>query len=295
MGLRLLPLITFLFYLAGLPTTACSGKRHPTYEPTFEAVDTGGRKVLTFGVPGQSFYETTGLLVQYLDQRLDSVTIQAVACTSIGEYEEKLRARYFDLTIINGQQLLGAEHNGYRVVGRIADDARAVIFVNKDSGIHRFSDLRGHTISLPGDTTLSGTMMPLLFLYRHGVDVNGSLRRQLVPSFESAMLNVYMGRSSLGTAWKPAWEMYLRQRPEIAARLQVRWETPPLVNAGVLVRSSMDPRLAGKLAGLLFQMHSDEEGTRALQRLNISGFEPADSNAFRPMEAFVQEYEAAIH
>lgn len=276
-----------------VPYSACSGKRHQPYQPTFETAD-AGRKVLTLGVPGQSFYETTDLLVQYLNAHLDSVTIQTVACSGIDDYQSKLRSGYFDLTVINGPQLLGAERNGYRVIGRIADDSRSVIFVHKDSGIHQFTDIRGHTISLPGKTTLSGTMMPLMYLYHQGVDVNGGLRRQFVPSFESAMLEVYLGHASLGATWKPAWEMYLKRRPELGSKLEVRWETPALVNAGVLFRFSIDSGLARKLAGLFFQMGKDEEGRRALQRLNISGFEPADSSSFRPMEAFLREYEAYI-
>jgi phosphonate transport system substrate-binding protein len=293
MGLNSILLILCLLYVATCPLSACSGKRHQPYQPTFETAD-AGRKILTLGVPGQSFYETTDLLVQYLNAHLDSVTIQTVACAGIDEYQSKLRNGYFDLTVINGPQLLGAERNGYRVVGRIADDSRSVIFVHKDSGIHQFADIRGHTISLPGKTTLSGTMMPLMYLYRQGVDVNGGLRRLFVPSFESAMLEVYLGHASLGATWKPAWEMYLRQRPEIGSKLQVRWETPSLVNAGVLFRFSIDSGLAAKLANLFFQMGRDEQGRRALRRLNISGFEPADSSSFRPMEAFLREYEAYI-
>jgi phosphonate transport system substrate-binding protein len=293
MGLNSILLILCLLYVATCPLSACSGKRHQPYQPTFETAD-AGRKILTLGVPGQSFYETTDLLVQYLNAHLDSVTIQTVACAGIDEYQSKLRNGYFDLTVINGPQLLGAERNGYRVVGRIADDSRSVIFVHKDSGIHQFADIRGHTISLPGKTTLSGTMMPLMYLYRQGVDVNGGLRRLFVPSFESAMLEVYLGHASLGATWKPAWEMYLRQRPEIGSKLQVRWETPALVNAGVLFRFSIDSGLAAKLANLFFQMGRDEQGRRALRRLNISGFEPADSSSFRPMEAFLREYEAYI-
>jgi phosphonate transport system substrate-binding protein len=293
MGLNSILLILCLLYVAACPLSACSGKRHQPYQPTFEAAD-AGRKVLTLGLPGQSFYQTTDLLVQYLNDHLDSVTIQTVASAGIDDYQSKLRTGYFDLTVINGPQLLGAERNGYRVVGRIADDSRTVIFVHKDSGIHQFADIRGHTISLPGKTTLSGTMMPLMYLYRQGVDVNGGLRRLFVPSFESAMLEVYLGHASLGATWKPAWEMYLKQRPEIGSKVEVRWETPALVNAGVLFRVTIDSGLAAKLARLFFQMGKDEQGRRALRRLNISGFEPADSSSFRPMEAFLREYEAYI-
>jgi phosphonate transport system substrate-binding protein len=283
-----------ILYWAMCPMTACSDRRQQRYEPKFEAVGSG-RKVLFLGVPGQSFYETTDLLVRYLNDRLDSVSIQTVACSGIEDYETRLRDGYFDLTIINGPQLLGAERNGYRVVGRIADDARTVIFVHKDSGIRQFSDVRGHTISLPGKNTLSGTMMPLLYLYRQGVDVNGGVHRAYVPSFESAMLQVYLGHASLGTAWKPAWEMYLKERPEIGSKLVVRWETPPLINAGLLFRDSMNSGVAARLAGIFFETGRDEQGRRALQRLNISGFKPADSNSFRPMEAFLREYQAVIH
>jgi hypothetical protein len=41
-------------------------------------------------------------------------------------------------------------------------------------------------------------------------------------------------------------------------------------------------------------MKMDDQGLRALQRLNISGFEAADSDDFRPMEAFLREYDAYI-
>ncbi len=274
-------------------STSCSGRRSP-YEPTFEASG-GERKVLYFGVPGQEFYETSDLLVQYLNDRLDSVTIQTVAAVSVQDYQNKLQNGYFDLTVINGNQLVGAEHHGYRVAGRIADSGRSVIFVNRDSGIHQFSDLQGRTICLPGKTTLSGTMTPLYYLYRHGVDVNGKLRRLYAPSFEAAMLDVYLGRASVGTAWEPAWQAYLKDRPEVTGKLQVLWVTPPLINAGLLFRSTMPDDLVNKVATLFFRMREDEQGRRALKRLEITGFAPADSSSFRPMEAFLNEYNAVIH
>lgn len=295
MGPQRVSLFVCLLFLAVPLMTACSGKRSQGYAPAFEAGEGGGQKVLTLGVPGQSFYETAAMLVQYLNDHLDSVKIKTVACAGLDDYVERLRKGYFDLTVINGTQLLGAERNGYRVVGRISDDTRSVIFIHKDSGIRRFSDLTGRTISLPGQHTLSGTMMPLMFLYRQGVDVNGGLHRAYVPSFESAILNVYMGHASAGTAWKAAWVTFLRQRPEIGSKLEVRWETPPLVNAGVLFRRSVDSLLAAKVAALFFRMKTDEAGRQALQRLNISGFEPADSSTFRPMETFLREYDSVIH
>jgi phosphonate transport system substrate-binding protein len=294
MGLFPFSLSDYLLILTSFLLTACSRKPQQGYAPSFEAA-AGSHKVLTFGVPGKSFYETTDLLVKYLNDRLDSVKIQIVACTGMEDYEERLRNRNFDLTVINGSQLLGAEHNGYRAVGQIADVSTTIIFVRKDSGIHQISDIAGRTISLAGKNSLAGTIMPLLFLYRQGVDVNGRLNRLYAPSFEAAILDVYLGHASLGVAWKPAWESYLRQRPEIAGKLEARWETPPLVNAGILLSRSIDSGFAVKLAGLFFRMKADEQGRKALQRLNISGFSPADSNSFRPMEAFLREYNTVIH
>lgn len=273
--------------------TACADKRS-SYEPTFEASG-GGKKILHFGVPGQDFYETTDLVVQYLNDRLDSVTIQTVACSSVEDYQTKLQKGYFDLTVINGAQLIGAEHHGYRVAGRIADSGQTVIFVHRDSGIRDFSDLQGRTICLPGKTTLSGTMTPLFFLYQHGVDVNSSIRRMYVPNFESSILDVYLGQASAGTTWKPAWESYLRERPEVANKLEVRWTTPPLINAGMLFKSTVPDELVKDIAAMFFRMSNDEQGRRALRRLAITGFAPADSNSFRPMEAFLKEYNAVIH
>jgi len=292
MGVKTISLINYA-WLAAFAGTACSGNRQQGYSPTFEAV-AANRKVLTMGVPGPSFYDATNLVVQYLNNHLDGVKIQTVASAGIDDYQEKLRNGYFDLTFINGLQLLSAQRNGYRVVGRIADDSRTVIFVIKDSSVYEFGDIQGHTICLPGQHTLSGTMMPLLYLYQQGVNVNGGLHRLYVPTFESAMLNVYLGHAALGATWKPMWEMYLKQRPELGNKLEARWETPPLVNAGILFRVTIDSALAARLAGLFFRMNKDEQGRRALQRLNISGFEPADSSSFRPMEAFLREYDEKI-
>ena len=86
----------------------------------------------------------------------------------------------------------------------------------------------------------------------------------------------------------------MKQRPELGNKLEARWETPPLVNAGILFRVTTDSALAAKVAGLFFRMNKDEQGRRALQRLNLSGFEPADSSSFRPMEAFLREYDENI-
>src|SRR5580693_8386965 len=105
-------LMVCILYLATCPMPACSGRRQEGYAPTFEVAG-AGRKVLIMGVPGQSFYETTDLLVRYLNDHLDSVTIKTVASSGIDDYQAKLRDGYFDFTFINGPQLLAAERNGY--------------------------------------------------------------------------------------------------------------------------------------------------------------------------------------
>jgi phosphonate transport system substrate-binding protein len=275
---------------------ACSGNGagQPHYRPTFVSAQHNKRELI-FGTPSLAYFETTDLIMKYLSEHLDSIRIRTVACRSIEDYEDKLRKGYFDFTVINGAQLLSAEQNGYTVVGRIADDYRSFIFVNKDSAIENFRDCKGRSIALGANRILAGSVMPLMFLYAHGVDVNRDLKRVYCPSFESILLNVCLGKCAMGAVWETAYRNFQNKRPDLASRLRLKWMTPSLVSSGLLVRRNLDKALAQKLASLLFGLQADEQGRQALQRVGIGRIVAADSSSYIPLKEFLRKYDSLVH
>jgi len=286
----------FIFSCTGiLLLTACKGD-HKKYEPTFSPASSN-KKVLVFGLPNLSSYGDCDLFIKYLNKNLSKARIRVLACSNADDYLAKLKNRVFDFTIINGQLVLDAEQNGYSIVGKMGDDDkyRSVIFVRRDSAINKFSDLAGKTLTTSGPNALAGTMMPLFFLYKNGVNVERDLKRLYAPSFESTIMNVYLGRCSAGASKRAIAMDMLKQRPELDSKLVIKWETPPLINNALFIRSDMDRLITAELTKLIFTLQDNEEGRKALVPLDVSKFEKASSETYKPLKEFLAEYNAVMN
>ena len=286
----------FIFWWAGILSLASCNGHHKNYQPTFSP-DSSNKKVLIFGLPNLSSYGDCDLFIKYLNKNLSTAKIRVLACVNADDYLDKLKKKVFDFTIINGQLVLDAEQSGYVIVGKMGDDDkyRSVIFVRKDSAINKFSDLTGKTLTTSGPTALAGTMMPLFFLYKNGVNVKRDIKRLYAPSFESTIMNVYLGRCSAGASKRAIAMDMLKERPEIDSKLIIKWETPPLINNALFIRNDMDTPIASELTKLIFTLQDNEEGRRALIPLDVSKFERATSETYKPLKEFLAEYNAVMN
>jgi len=287
---------SFIFQCAVIFLLAACKGDHKNYQPTFSA-DSSNKKVLVFGLPNLSSYGDCDLFIKYLNKNLGKARIRVLACSNADDYLAKLKKKAFDFTIINGQLVLDAEQSGYSIVGKMGDDDkyRSVIFVRKDSAINSFSDLAGKTLTTSGPNALAGTMMPLFFLYKHGINVKRDLKRLYAPSFESTIMNVYLGRCSAGASKRAIAIDMLRQRPEIDSKLVIKWETPSLINNALFVRNDMDTLITAELTKLIFTLQDNEEGRKALIPLDVSKFEKATSETYKPLKEFLAEYNTVMN
>lgn len=285
----------FTLLLFTVLVAACNHSDRDHYRPTFANAAPGTRHELIFGAPSLAYYETTDLLIKYLNAHLDSVHIRTVACASVEDYEDKLRKGFFDFTAINGAQLFDATQHGYTIVGRIADDYRALILANKDSSVQSIADCRDRTIALTGNRILAGSLMPLMFLRDQGVDVNNHLKRLYSPSYESVLLDVCLGKCALGAVWTTSWIVFQRKRPDLAGRLEAKWTTPSLPGSAVLFRKEVNKEFVNAITSLLFNLDKEEQGQQALQRVGIGRFVPADSTTYRPVKEFLRKSDSLIY
>jgi phosphonate transport system substrate-binding protein len=244
----------------------------------------------------QRLTEVYGPIVAFLNRNLAGAQLRLEASRSYQEFERRLADRSLDFAVPNPYQTLSALRSGYRVIGKMGDDDRfrGILLVRKDGGIREVADLKGKVVSFPAPTALAAAMMPLHFLQTHGLDANREIERRFTGSQESAIMSVYLRDSAAAATWPVPWEAFQKRSPAIAAELEVRWTTDPLVNNGLVAREDLPEELVAQVTALLLSLHTHEEGRRMLAEVPLSRFEPADEATYLPVQEFVKAYEAGI-
>ena len=108
-------------------------------------------------------------------------------------------------------------------------------------------------------------------------------------------MNVYLGKADLAGTWPMPWKLFLKERPELGRRLHVVWRTPPLVNNGIAIRTSMPEAHVQHIMNILLGLPASPEGRAILQRLSISGFEASNNDDYvKPVRNFMECYRKAF-
>ncbi|WP_297804145.1 PhnD/SsuA/transferrin family substrate-binding protein, partial [uncultured Brevundimonas sp.] len=85
-----------------------------------------------------------------------------------------------------------------------------------------------------------------------------------------------------------------RQNPTIASQLEEIWRSPPIPEAGIVVRQDIDPAVKEKIRAF-FLGYGRGEGAEAerqreiLKALNYSGFNPADDSYLNPVREMIAD------
>ena len=276
--------------------TACGEGQRQQYEPEYGATAPQGAAEYVFGIHPQrnpeKLHAVFGPLIDYLNASLSGVRLVFEASRNYAAFDARIAARQFAFVLPNPYETLLAIDAGYRVFAKMGNDAdlRGLIIVRRDSGIDAIGDLRGKAISFPAPTALAATMMPLYFLHGHGLNVERDIEARFVGSMESSLLNIHRGNVAAGTAYPPAWRMFMRERPELARDLQVLWETESLPNNSVMARDDVPPELVERVRDALLSMHTTEAGRAVLAGMDLPYFESAADSTYAPVRAFLKSY-----
>jgi phosphonate transport system substrate-binding protein len=270
------------------------------YQPTFSERPIDNKVVYLFGVhplhnPTQ-LQAVYGPLVDYLNAHIPNVEFKLEASRNYAAYEEKLYSKHFQFALPNSYQTIEAAKKGYRIFGKMGDDDnfRGIILIRQDSGITKVTDLKGKAVSYPAPTALAATMLPQYFLHTHGINVNKDIENRYVGSQESSIMNVYLGQVAAAATWPLPWKIFLKDQPEKAAELEVKWETPSLPNNGLVARQDISPTLVNQVAELLFSLHTHEDGKTILARMPLSRFEVANDDTFNPVRQFINQFTTEV-
>lgn len=234
--------------------------------------------------------EIYGPIIKHIEANIPGAQFRIEASRNYEEFEKKLFGGYFDFAMPNPYQTVRSLNHGYRVFGKMGDDAdfRGIILVRKDSGIHTLIDLKGKKVAYPAATALAATMMPQYYLHTHGIDVNRDIENLYVGSQESSIMNVLRGHVAAAATWPIPWKAFASENPELAAQLEVKWQTGTLPNNGWVVRKDIPEALSTQFAAQLFNLDKNAQGREMPARLPISKFEPASDATYRPVIEYLR-------
>jgi phosphonate transport system substrate-binding protein len=235
-------------------------------------------------------------MIDAINQRAAGFSVKLETARDHPSYDARLHERKLDLALVNPYQAIVAERCGYRIFGKMADDDRfvGIIVARKGSGIRVPADLRGAPISFPAPTAFAATMMNQVFLKQHGLDVEKEAIPKYVGSQDSAVMNVFLGLTRAGGTWPPTWEAMKMDRPDVVQALEIKWQTPPLVNLGLVARREISAERVRGIAAVLFNLHRSGPGREMLQRMGTSRYVPATSASYDPVRRFLHEYRRQV-
>lgn len=290
-------LLCFLFMFSGCQNEAQKDEYTPLYSTNPPLSE---KTIYIFGVHPlhnpKRLFEVYQPMVDFINAHLNGVELRLEASRDYPSFDKKLAARYFDLALPNPYQMVVAADHGYKIFAKMGDDQnfRGIILVRKDSHIHTIDDLKGKTISYPAPTALAATMMPQWYLYKHGIDVNKDVKNSYVGSQESSIMNVYLGKSAAGATWPPPWKAFIKERPEVAKEVMIKWETPALLNNGLVARKDIPDAIVEQVSQIVINLHTHDEGRKILKAMELSRYEKADQKTYEPVREFLKNFESRI-
>lgn len=289
-----------IYWLMALLLLVGCSEQVDTEAPQFSSGKVSDKVIYRFGI--HPLHNPTRLhdifspVMQYLSRNIEGAEFKVEASRNYAAYDKKLFSGQFHFSLPNPYQTVRSLKHGYRVFGKMGDDQnfRGIILVRKDSGIKSIADLKGKAISYPAPTALAATMMPQYYLNTHGLNVMKDVDNRYVGSQESSIMNVFLGDTAAGATWPPPWRALSKERPQLAEQLEIKWQTKPLPNNGLVARNDMPDKLVRQVAKLLFELHTNDEGRAILERMELSRFEAANDATYQPVRTFLKTFKKEV-
>lgn len=294
-------IICVALLLAFFPGCQNGGNQDNNYTPEYSTEPVFKQKdIYLFGVhplhnPSRLFHIYQPM-IDYINAHLQESELRMEASRNYATYDKKLFSGYYHFALPNPYQTVISMQHGYRVFGKMADDAnfRGIILLRKDSGITTVEELKGKTVSYPAPTALAATIMPQWYLYKHGININEDITNRYVGSQESSIMNVYLGKSAAAATWPPPWNAFIKEKPEIAKEIFIKWETDSLPSNALVVRKDIPQILVDKISKIIFALHTHEQGKKILKAMELSKYQAADDSTYDSVKVFLDKFETQV-
>lgn len=148
------------------------------------------------------------------------------------------------------------------------------IFVRKDSGIKKVSDMKGKVLVLVDRATTAGYIFPIAYLIENRVINYKKYFKEIyfAGTHEGAIYDVLNRKADIGAAKNTVYEDVQKMDNRIKEELEIISISPEVPENGLAIRKDIDKGIRDKLKTLLLQMHMDAEGKEVLKKLEARRF-----------------------
>jgi phosphonate transport system substrate-binding protein len=189
------------------------------------------------------------------------------------------------------------------VLGRVIDaggDAtyKSVIIVRKGSGITLDKLLAcggKYSFGMGDAKSTSGTLAPMAYLFTpKNIEPAKCFKTVRSASHQANSFSVANGVLDAATNNSVGVLFFTREKPELAAKVETIWSSPPLPESSIVARKDVDPAVKEKMRQF-FLTYGTGTGPKAdkqrqvLKGLAYGGFKPADNSYLDP----IREMEAS--
>jgi phosphonate transport system substrate-binding protein len=195
------------------------------------------------------------------------------------------------------------------VLARVVDPGgegiyESVLITRKGSGITLDKVLacgKRYNFGIGDARSTSGTLAPMAYVFiPHKIEPADCFKVVRSASHQSNLFSVANGVLDVATNNTVGLVFAKRENPDLAAKIQVIWTSPPLPESSIVVRSDLDPAVKAKLKAFFLQYGTrpgaEGDHERAvLGGLAYGGFRAADASYLDPvvkMDASQTLYEA---
>ena len=189
------------------------------------------------------------------------------------------------------------------VVARIVDPEggdsyQSTLIVKKGSGI-TLDDVmscgKKYDFGIGDALSTSGTLAPMTFLFNPAnVSPEKCFKTVRAANHQANSFAVANGLVQVATSNTINAVTVARANPGISAQLEEIWRSPPMPEAGIVVRNDLDPAVKEKIR-TFFLTYGRGEGAEAerqraiLAPLNYSGFNAADESYLNPVREMIAD------
>ncbi|THD62378.1 phosphate/phosphite/phosphonate ABC transporter substrate-binding protein [Phenylobacterium sp.] len=183
------------------------------------------------------------------------------------------------------------------VLGRVIDaggDAtyKSVIIVRKGSGITLDKVLacgQKYNFGIGDPQSTSGTLAPMAYLFTpKGIDPTKCFKAVRSASHQANSFSVANGVLDVATNNTVGIVFFNREKPELGAKIETIWTSPPLPESSIVARKDLDPAVKEKMRQFFLTYGTgtgpvaDKQRT-VLKNLAYGGFRPADNSYLDPV------------
>jgi phosphonate transport system substrate-binding protein len=292
-------LLSALGVAAAMALGACSGEA--------EQKAAGAPKEITFSILSAESQQSMAPLWQPLLDDMSEYTGVKVRPYFATNYTSLIEAMRFNQVQVGWFSALPALEATRRaegqVLGRVIDSGgiasyESVLIVRKGSGITLDKVLKcdkSLSFGLGDAKSTSGTLAPMAYLFTpKDIEPAKCFKAVRSASHQANVFSVANGVLDVATNNTVGLVFAGRQNPEVAAKIEVIWRSPPLPESSIVARKDLDPAIREKIRQFFLTYGVGDTPRAAEQRevlkgLAYGGFRPADDSYLDP----IREMEAA--